>query len=180
MKTAIKISIFVVISTFLFSCVSQSGNDLKNVTRKEKEFSSKRQDVALARDLDGDYKRYIIKYPADTNVPRMLYEDAQINDFPLKKTAVSLEQLEKVYDKYPNSKYAPDALLKAAFLNETALMNYDKARVLYTQFLKTYPNHPLANDARISLENIGLTPAQQLKKIQAVQDSINKQTKVIK
>jgi outer membrane protein assembly factor BamD (BamD/ComL family) len=167
-------------AVLIFSCVSQSGNDLKKITAKENEFASKRQDIRVAQDLDRMYKSYIARYPSDTNIPRMLFEDAQVNDFPLHKTNFSLEQLEKIYDKYPDSKYAPEALLKAAFLNETALLQYDKAKILYTRFIQKYPNHPLANDARISLENIGLTPEQQFKKIQETQDSVKNQKKMEK
>lgn len=178
MKKSIFFLLFL-ISAIMYSCVSQIGKDKDEVKALETKFASDNKDIKIAVDLDRSYKKFIRKYPSDTNLPHMLYEDGRINDFPLHKTHEALDQFEAVYSKYPDSRYAPEALLRAAFINETVVMNYDKAKTLYSLFLKTYPNHHLANDARLSLENIGLSPEQQFKKIQAVQDSIKNQKKVI-
>jgi TolA-binding protein len=180
MKKIISFAALALTTFFYFSCVSQAGNDRKELKEKEKKFTADGQDVKLATDLDRTYKKFIMKYPGDTDLPRLIFLDAQVNDAPLKKTNEALAQYEKVYSKYPDSRYAPVALFRSAFINETVLKNYDKAKTLYALFLKTYPNHPAANDARFSLENIGLTPEQQFQKIQSVKDSIKNQKKVQK
>jgi len=165
---------FLFVAFALFSCLSQNSTDLKAIEKNETIFKDKHDSAKLAVKLDSSYKTFIRKYPSDTNVPKMLFEDAQLNIFPLRKIQDALSQLEEVYTKYPDSKYSANALFKAAFLNENVTGQREVAKSLYLQFIKTYPANSLANDAKLSVENIGLSPEAQLKKIQAAQDSSRK------
>jgi outer membrane protein assembly factor BamD (BamD/ComL family) len=176
MKTLSSLFIAVLASFFLFSCLSQSGNDLKKINDKEKKLAANRQDAKLATELDAAYQTYIQKYPSDTNVPRMLFEDAQIDIFPLYKMDMAIAQLETVFTKYPDNRYAPNALFKSAYLNEKA-QRFDKAKSQYLLFVKTYPNHELANQAKELAAMTGLSEEEQFKQIMAKrnrhEDSIN-------
>lgn len=165
---------FLFLALALFSCFSQNSTDLKAIEQKETIFKEKHDSSKLAVNLDSSYKTFIRKYPSDTNIPEMLFEDAQLNIFPLRKIQDALSQLEEVYTKYPDSKYAANALFKAAFLNENVIGQKEVAKSLYLQFIKAYPTNSLATDAKLSVENIGLSPEAQLKKIQAAQDSAKK------
>ncbi len=62
---------------------------------------------------------------------------------------------QKVLDEYPNGVYSSKALFMLGFINANDLKNYDKAKEYYTEFLKKYPNHELADDARYELQNLG-------------------------
>lgn len=167
------------LSAIAVSCVSSHNKDLKDILAKEKQFADHKQDLKMAVETDNAYRRFILKYPDDTNLPRLIYKDAMLNDYPLRKTTEALNQFETVYSKYPDTRFAPLALMRAAFINETVLSDYNKAKSQYSEFIKKYPDHPLANDAKLSLENIGLTPEQQFQKIQKIQDSIKDQKKII-
>ena len=166
--------LLVLLAFALFSCLSQNSTDLKAIEKQEAVFKGKHDSTNLATQLDNSYKTYIRKYPADSNIPRMLFEDAQLNIFPLRKTQPALDQLEELYTKYPDNKYSANALFKAAFLNENVLGRKDAAKTLYLLFIKNYPTNSLVSDAKLSLENIDLSPEAQLKKIQASQDSLKK------
>jgi TolA-binding protein len=173
-----------IIAIFLFSyCTSQSGKDLKEITANEKKLSTNRQDAKVAATLDESYKTYMLRYPKDTNIPRMLFEDAQLNVYPLSKTDVALKQLEELYKNHPESRYAPNALFKAAYLNEKA-KRYEIAKGQYQLFVKTYPNHDLAPQAKELAEMTGLSEEEQFKQIMAkrnsIQDSVKNQKKVQK
>jgi hypothetical protein len=166
--------VFVFLAFGLFSCLSQNSTDLKAIEKTEAIFKDKHDSAKLASQLDNSYKTFIRKYPSDTNIPRMLFEDAQLNIFPLRRTQEALNQLEELYTKYPDNKYSPNALFKAAFLNENVMGRKDVAKTLYLQFIKTYPTNSLVSDAKLSVENIDLSPEAQLRKIQAAQDSLKK------
>gem|GEM_PF-5717925 len=172
MNRIINLLFFITLSLGLFSCMSQNSNDLKAVEKKEAVFKEKHDSANLAVQLDGSYRTFIQKYPSDTNIPRMLFEDAQLNIYPLRRTEAALTQLDELYTKYPGSRYSANAMFKAAFLNENVLERKEEAKSLYIKFVQAYPTNPLANDAKLSLENISLSPAEQLKKIQAGQDSL--------
>lgn len=68
------------------------------------------------------------------------------------------------YDlKHP--KAAP-ALFQCAFLYDGILARKDLAKVLYTKFLRKYPKHPLANDAKVLLANLDKSPEDMVKEFQ--------------
>lgn len=166
--------LIVLLAFGLFSCLSQNSTDLKAIEKTETIFKDKHDSARIAIELDNSYRTFIKKYPADTNIPKMLFDDAQLNIYPLRRTQAALDQLEELYTKYPDNKFSANALFKAAFLNENVLGRKDIAKTLYLQFIKNYPTNSLVSDAKLSLENIDLSPEAQLKKIQATQDSLKK------
>ena len=68
---------------------------------------------------------------------------------------------------YPNSAKASESIFLCAFIYDTYLQKYDDARRYYKMFLKKYPNHPLAKDAQISLDNLGKTPDELVKEFES-------------
>jgi isocitrate lyase len=49
-------------------------------------------------------------------------------------------------------------LFLQGFISENGLKDTAAARKFYENFLKQYPNHKLASDVKISLNNMGKTP----------------------
>jgi len=167
MKKLLRILILIALPALVFSCLSENGKDLREIKKMESIFVGKRDSSKLAIQLDASYRKFIRKYPEDTNIPRMIFEDAQINIDPLRKMDAAVAQLENLYTKYPKYKLSPDALFKAAFLNENVLGRIEQAKYQYTLFIQTYPDNSLVKDAKASLENIGLSPEQAFQKIKA-------------
>ena len=52
------------------------------------------------------------------------------------------------------------------FVNENLLMDMDKAKYHYERFIKEYPNHALAKDTKVLIENLGKTPEELIKSFQ--------------
>jgi hypothetical protein len=52
------------------------------------------------------------------------------------------------------------------------IQKYEDASRYYRLFLKKYPNHPLAKDAKISLDNIGKTPEDLVKEFELKNDTL--------
>ena len=65
----------------------------------------------------------------------------------------------RMYDnlivKYPKSTYGPQAQFMIGFIYANELKDLDKAKVAYEKFLKVYPEHEMAKDARWELEHLG-------------------------
>ena len=77
---------------------------------------------------------------------------------------------EKLVRNYPNGVYSSQSLFMMGFINANYLKNLDKARQYYQEFLKKYPNHKLAKDARYELQNLG-KDIEDLPFIKGVEDS---------
>lgn len=112
------------------------------------------------------YLDYVDTYPADTISAQYLFKaaDVSINSF---HSMESIELFDRLINEYPNFSKAPQALFLKAFTFENYLLQLDSARVNYELFLQKYPNHPFANDAEITLKNLGKTPEEIIQEFKA-------------
>jgi hypothetical protein len=67
------------------------------------------------------------------------------------------------FTQYPDSTLAPHCLFSSALLHEH--FNPNKAADLYKKFINTYPEDPLAADARLNIQYIGKDPNEILEDI---------------
>ena len=75
----------------------------------------------------------------------------------------------RLYDQYPGYSKAPVALFLQGFIHENQLGQLDSASYYYTTFLERFPDHPIASDVRLSLENLGKSPEELIKMFQEQQ-----------
>ncbi|MFA4922646.1 MAG: tetratricopeptide repeat protein [Ignavibacteriaceae bacterium] len=88
----------------------------------------------------------------------------EINQTDAQEKAV--EYYQKVFVKYPKFESAPSALFMSGFIQANNLGKYNEATVTYKKFLQTYPNNELADDAKVELDNMGLSPEEIIAKHQ--------------
>lgn len=82
----------------------------------------------------------------------------------------AIELYQKVAEGLPNHPKAPTALFMMGFVYENDLNNLDKAKAIYQDFLKKYPNDPdFTDDAQNSLKNLGKTPEELVKEFEQKQ-----------
>lgn len=78
----------------------------------------------------------------------------------------AVEYYQKVFVNYPKFESAPSALFMSGFIQANSLGKYNEATVTYKKFLQTYPNSELADDAKVELDNMGLSPEEIIAKHQ--------------
>ena len=69
-------------------------------------------------------------------------------------------------EQYPNFEMTPMAMFLKGFVYENMMTDYEKALDTYHQFLEKYPDSPLVNDVKSTIENIGLSPEELIKKFE--------------
>ena len=77
-----------------------------------------------------------------------------------------LSLFDQIIEKHPNHKRAADALFKKGFVFNNVLQDTARARVAYEAFINQFPDHDLVEDAKIEVENLGLSAQELLEKIQ--------------
>lgn len=65
-----------------------------------------------------------------------------------------------ITEHYPDSKWAADAMFQKAFTFDNDLKDKQMAKQYYENFLKTYPNHKLAEDIKLLIPTLDKTDAQ--------------------
>ena len=130
-------------------------------------------DTAAVNALLSDYEAYSEKYPEDTMGAAYLFKAADFYRY-MRKPLKSIDVYARIYERYPSITKHPYALFLQGFIYENEVGNVHAAQMMYEKFLKLYPQHPIANDVRTSLSNLGKTPEELIKQFQenARQDSL--------
>lgn len=108
------------------------------------------------------YVKFTDTFPEDEKSAEYLFKaaDISINVFHSQNT---IKLFDRVIKEYPNYEKAPQALFLKAFTYENYLNNMEMAKINYQLFLKKYPDHSFANDAQVSLTNLGKSPEEIIK-----------------
>lgn len=113
------------------------------------------------------YVLYAKQNPDDIKSPEYLFKALDV------AVGINAEGPQKAIDiadimieQYPNFEMTPMAMFLKGFVYENQMNNYEKALDTYHQFLDKYPNSPLVNDVKSTIENIGLTPEELIKKFE--------------
>jgi len=113
------------------------------------------------------YQSIVDEYPGSKLAPKALMELGKLYQYKVDKTLNNQEASEKAIDcfkaigqKYPKSEEAPVALFMTAFIQANELKEYDEATKNYKLFLDKYPNHPMSQNAKDEIKNMGLSPAE--------------------
>ncbi len=104
-------------------------------------------------------------YPQDSLAAIYLFKAADIAK-GADKPGLAIKLWGKVHRQYPDFKAAPESLFLQAFTFENQIKDLNNAKVYYETFINRYPNHELAQVARLALENIGQSPDELLKKFE--------------
>ena len=125
-------------------------------------------DTTGVNELLKSYLGYAEAFPADTNGANYLFKAADFYRY-MRKPLRSIELYAKIYNNYPTFQKRPYALFLQGFIFENEVGNLDSAKVKYQQFLAVYPDHAIAHDVKITLNNLGKRPEQLIQEFQAKQ-----------
>lgn len=160
-----RIITILIISGLFVGC--NSNNPSKRIEKLEKQVlaTDKAIDPVVASDLVSAYCDFADANPDDTMTPEYLFKamDVSMNLNEPQHTIYIIDKLLKEYPDYPRTQAA---LFVKAFIFETRYNNLDMAKKLYEQYLSQYPDGEFANDCRASIENLGLTPEELVKKFE--------------
>jgi tetratricopeptide (TPR) repeat protein len=166
------IVLLLVVSSLLAACTSEKEKLSKAIAAKEKELladSVRSVDRVKAKEMIALYRQYAEKYKDDTLSNEYIFRAADIsNGIGEYREAIALYKT--VADRPEFRKHAV-ALFLQGFIYENQLTDYFQARTIYQKFLDKYPDHPLANDVRYSMENLGKSPEELIKAFEKKQVS---------
>ena len=160
-----KIIVLLLIAGFFVGC--NSNDPAKRIEKLEKQVlaTDKAIDPVVASDLVSAYCDFADANPDDAMTPEYLFKavDVSMNLNEPQRTIYIIDKLVKEYPDYPRTQAA---LFIKAFIFETKYGNLDMAKKIYEQYLEMYPNGDFADDCKASIENLGLTPEELVKKFE--------------
>jgi hypothetical protein len=121
--------------------------------------------VAKGDSLVNMYIGYTDEYKDDTLCADYFFRAAEVS-MKIGKPSHAVDFYGRI-QRFPNYRKTARALFMQGFVSENNLHDLEAAKGYYHKFLIQYPNHALAGDVKIMLENIGLTPEQLMQRFQA-------------
>lgn len=111
------------------------------------------------------YTEYANTYPDDPLAPEYLYKAADIS-MNMRRPIQTIELFDLILTKYPDFEKTPTVLFLKAFVYEDQMNDYDRAKKYYELFLEKYPDNEFADDAEVSLANLGKTPEELIREFE--------------
>ena len=166
MKNILKLMFLAFLAFGLFACGEKklTREDLKaaeaTLFNEDKSINE-----AKAPQVAEKYCKFVEQNPNDSTADLWLYHAMEINVM-LKNADKSEEICHQLLETYPKSEWAPVSLfLLGSYVYNDILNDTAKAHVAYQQIIDNYPESHLAEDAKKSIEYLGLTPDEILSRI---------------
>ncbi len=93
------------------------------------------------------YQNFVTENPQDSLSPAYLFRAADILA-NRKECLKAIDLLDKLVKDYPKSSYAPEASFLKGVIFQDVCLNKEKAEESFNEFIATYPDSPLVNDAK--------------------------------
>ena len=113
------------------------------------------------------YLLFAKQNPNDQQTPEFLFKALDV------AVGVNAEGPQKAIDiadvlieKYPDFEMTPMALFIKGFVYENMIGDLQNAEMTYRHFIEKYPNSPIVEDVKATLENLGLTPEELIRKFE--------------
>ncbi len=116
----------------------------------------------IGMELIREYSRFYQNNVTDSLGIDMLYKAAEVS-MGIGQGNLAVKYFRTISDDHSDYYKAPEALFLSGFCSENLNNDIDQARFFYEQFIKQYPNHKLAQDAKFSIQNLGKSDEELIK-----------------
>jgi outer membrane protein assembly factor BamD (BamD/ComL family) len=162
----------VAITLIIFSCTGpnkKSADDLKESIALMEEKLYNNQDFQIRKndaiELISLYEDYASEFKNDTLAAVYLFRASDLS-MNLQRPNETIALFNELLANYPDYEKTPSVLFLKAFVYEDQLGDLDNAKKYYEEFLEKYPDSDFADDAEMSLKNLGKTPEELIKEFE--------------
>ncbi|MCD4735529.1 MAG: tetratricopeptide repeat protein [Bacteroidales bacterium] len=159
----------VLLSSLIFvMCSSPKQEYIDRINELEEKLfadETSRIDMNTANDLINAYLAYADDFPKEDDTPDYLFKagDMCMN---LNKSQKAIQIFDRILNDYPGFEKLPQCLFLKGYVLENNLRDLDAAKKIYEEFLEKYPDDDFADDASISIQNLGKSPEELIKEFE--------------
>ncbi len=159
MKKSLNVIIAVVLAFGMMACGEKkiTQEDLK---ASEAKLFNEDQSIneEVAPEVAEQYCQFVKQNPDDSTAAMWLYHAMEIN-IMLQDVDKSVELGNQLVSQYPDSEWAPMSLfLMGSYVYGDLVNDTAQAHIMFQRLIDEYPESGLVEDARKSIEYLGLTP----------------------
>jgi TolA-binding protein len=159
MKVSRLLFVLVILTGIIAGCSPDPKSKIKDLEKKigAEDFVMDEKGMQTADELIQAYISYAESHKDSPEAPDYLYSAADLS-LNLNKSKQSLDLYNRIIYQYPDYKKAPECLFLVGYIYENFFQQYGQAKEIYESFLAKYPTHDFADDAAISIKNMGKSP----------------------
>lgn len=166
------ILITTVLALMLAGCQQNTKTTEKDVKRAEKALFNEDQTLnpeAIVVAVE-TFSNYAEENPEAENAAEYLFKAFEISVNTHQDPQQSIALANQILERYPDFDNIPVALfMLASFVYDEQLHDLDKARETYQRIVDDYPDSPFANDAALSIQQLGMSPEDLIRMFEANQ-----------
>lgn len=168
MKTIKNLSYLIITAMVFIACTSQEEKSKSNIKSLEDGLFSnenKMIDRDKATELISQYIAFADEFPDNPETPSFLFRAGDMS-MNLMMPRKAIQVFDRILDNYPEYEKAPQCLFLKGYVFENNLNDLDMAKKIYTEFLEKYPEDDFADDAEVSIRNLGKSPEELIKEFE--------------
>ena len=158
-KIKVVFAVFAIMAV-LVSCSSPKEKLKSEIKSTEDSLFSdetKMVDRTMAAELIDKYVAYADQFPDDPDTPETLFKAGDLSmNMNMPRKAIQL--FDRIMNNYPDFEKTPQCMFLKGYIYENDLKDLKTAKQIYEDFLKKYPDDEFADDAEISIKNLGKSP----------------------
>jgi outer membrane protein assembly factor BamD (BamD/ComL family) len=127
--------------------------------------ATKMIDREMAQDLIDKYIEFADAFPNDPEAPATLFKagDMAMN---LNMPQKAIDIFDRIMTNYPDYEKTPQCLFLKGYVYENDFRDLPRAKEIYEEFLQKYPDDEFADDAAISIQNLGKSPEELIREFE--------------
>lgn len=159
MKSYRLLFVAIILAGLMAGCKSDPEAKIKSLEKKisAENFTLDEKGITVANDLIQAYIGFADNHKDSPQAPDYLYKAADLS-LNTNKSKEALDLYNRIIYQYPDFGKAPECLFLVGYIYENYFQELGKAKEVYKSFLSKYPDHDFADDARVSIDNLGKSP----------------------
>lgn len=160
--------LFITLATIFSACTSQRDKEVNAIAEQEEQLkkADSRPERVQLDELLNKYISFVDKYPQDTASTLYLYRAVNLT-MGMGDGQAAMKLIDRTINEYPKSSRLAETVFLKAYVYENILSEYGKAAAIYRDFATRFPDHELADDAQIALNNMGKSPEELIREFEA-------------
>lgn len=130
--------------------------------------ANKMIDKVKAKELIAKYIQYGDEYPESQDAAQTLFKAGDMS-MNLNMAKEAIEIFDRIMSKYPDYEKTPQCLFLKGYIFENNMGDLKMAKSIYEEFLAKYPEDEFADDAEVSIKNLGKSPEDLIKEFEEMQ-----------
>lgn len=155
----------------VISCGPSSKQDASRIKAAEDELFAADEgfvDKEKALALVDMYVAFTDAYPQDSMAVEYLFKSAEFC-LNLGEGQRAIKLYDRVINEYPDFRKVPECLFLKGYVYENYLGDLESAKAIYLEFIEKYPDNEFADDAQVSIQNLGKSPEELIKEFEEKQ-----------